>query len=598
MTDDVAKANAQTEFMNDCVPYFIDEGKDQDQAVAICLHLWEGKRWRLARARAEQLQVRRRHAENKARFAALRYQPHPWRALRQRAEQLLVRFDPDQPRDEDGKWADGGGGGGGSSGSSGTGTSHEHGDFVREWAESGNWQDYQHAARAVINGESVDDYVCYDCSGDDAERYAAAEEVLDSINAQSALKEPLYRGLTRGAYKVGDRFSESLSSWTTKKDLAENFASGAYTDRKPSSPGQVLTLDIAKSVNSKGLNVSDYLSADASDELRNAGEYLTTGEYEVTAVNGRDVTVRRVGAARGQNLKLAFDPDQPRDEDGKWTDGGGGGGGGSGGGGAKPASETKPVVPSHANPKVKEVIDKVPGAQAAIDRAVAKLDAPGSKPSDAPVGEGGYKRSDGLYSAPRQKVHAEILEKIFTPEKIAAATPKPGEQPTAHLLGGSGGSGKGWFTKPEGTVRTDNAIYLNSDDMKAMLPEYQGWNAPLLHEESSELLKLTENMAMAQGLNVIIDGTMSKYDGLAKRIDRFKDGGYRVEGHFMRVTPETSATRALQRFVRGGETGRYVPPEMLLAHPATSNFEKARSKMDAWEMYDNEGTKPKFVSRG
>jgi predicted ABC-type ATPase len=382
MSDDVGKANAQTEFMNDCVPFFIDEGKDQDQAVAICLHLWEGKRWRLARARAEQLQAQRRHAENKARFAALRYQPHPWRALRHRAEQLLVRFDPDEPRDEDGKW----------------------------------------------------------------------------------------------------------------------------------------------------------------------------------------------------------------------TDGGGGGGDGSGGGGKKPASEPKPAVPAHANPKVREIIDKVPGAQAAIDRAVDKLAR--GKPSDAQVSDGGYKRSDGLYTAPRQKVHAEILEKIFTPEKIAAATPKPGEKPTAHLLGGSGGSGKGWFTKADGTVRTDNAIYLNSDDMKAMLPDYKGWNAPLLHEESSELLRLTENIATAKGLNVIIDGTMGKYDGLAKRIDRYKDGGYRVEGHFMRVTPETSATRALQRFVRGGESGRYVPPEMLLAHPATANFEKARSKMDAWEMYDNEGTKPKFVSRG
>lgn len=595
----VDKASDHTEWMNECVPEAMAAGKDQDQAVAICLHIWEGKRWKALRGRAERLIRQRRHAELKA-YAAELTKRHPWQALRARAEQALkVKFDPDQPRDEDGKWTSGGGGGS-SKPSGGGGPAHGHGRFVSDWAESGDWPDYQHAARAIINGESQDEYVCYDCHGDDAERYAEVKDVLDSINAQPDLKAPLYRGLTRGAYKVGDRFSESLASWTMKKDLAENFASGTYTER-PSSGEQVLALDIAKSTNPKGLSVSDHLSADASDELRNAGEYLTSGEYEVTAVNGRDVTVRRVGPASAKNLKrlFKFNPDQPRDEDGRWTDGGGGDGGGSSkpsGGSDKPASTAKPATAAHANPRVAALIDSVPGAQAAIERAVDKV-SKGAQTS-APLDQGGFKRPDGLYSAPRQKVHAEIIEKLFAPDKVAAATPKPGEQPTLHLLGGSGGSGKGWFTKPQGTVRTDNALYLNSDDIKAMLPEYQGWNAPLLHEESSELHKLAEHMARAQGLNVIIDGTMGKYDSLAKRIDDFKQGGYRVEGHFMQVTPETSAKRALERFVRGGETGRYVPPEMLLAHPAVDNFNKARDKLDAWELYDNEGKAPKFVARG
>ena len=370
----VDKESDHTAWMNECVPQFMDEGKDQDQAIAICLHIWEGRRWRAARARAEQAIRRQRYSELKA-YAGELTKRHPWHAIRARAEQVL-KFDPDEPRDEDGKWTDGGGGGGGSS--------------------------------------------------------------------------------------------------------------------------------------------------------------------------------------------------------------------------DKPAA--KPATPAHAEPKVRDVIAAVPGAQAAIDKALAKV--ANGVPSNALVSEGGYMRPDGHYSAPRQKVHAEILDKIFAPDKVAAAKPKPGEQPVAHLLGGSGGSGKGWFTKPDGTVKTDNAIYLNSDDMKAMLPDYKGWNAPLLHEESSYLLKLTENMAKAAGLNIIIDGTMSKFDGLAKRIDDYKAGGYRVEGHFMQVTPETSAKRALGRFVRGGENGRYVPPEMLLAHPALANFNKARSKLDAWEVYDNEGKAPKFVDRG
>ena len=170
----------------------------------------------------------------------------------------------------------------------------------------------------------------------------------------------------------------------------------------------------------------------------------------------------------------------------------------------------------------------------------------------------------------------------------------------AHLLGGAGGSGKGWFTKPGGTVKSDNAIYLNSDDVKAALPGYEGYNAALFHEESSVVHQLQEKLARDARLNVIIDGTMGKLSSLDKRIDEFKKAGYRVEGHFMRVTPETSAKRALERFVRGGGAeggGRFVPPELLLEHAATQNFESVRTKLNMSELYDNEGTAPKFVDR-
>jgi predicted ABC-type ATPase len=268
--------------------------------------------------------------------------------------------------------------------------------------------------------------------------------------------------------------------------------------------------------------------------------------------------------------------DEPRDPHGQWTGGG--------------EDDETPEA------KLDRIVSSVPGAKEKIAAARAQV-AKGAS-SAAPLSEGGFMRPNGLYTAARQQAHAAILDKTFSPEKVAAARAKPGEQPVAHLLGGSGGSGKGWFTKPDGTVKTDNAIYLNSDDIKAALPGYAGWNAPLLHEESSKLHKLTEQLAQAGRMNVIIDGTMGDLGGLKKRVEQYKQAGYRVEGHFMRVTPETSAKRALQRFVRGGETGRYVPPDMLLKHAASNNFEQARGKMDAWEMYDNEGDKPKFVDRG
>jgi hypothetical protein len=92
---------------------------------------------------------------------------------------------------------------------------------------------------------------------------------------------------------------------------------------------------------------------------------------------------------------------------------------------------------------------------------------------------------------------------------------------------------------------------------------------------------------------------MSSASSLHTRIQDYQKAGYRVEGHFMRVQPETSAKRALERFVRAkAGHGRFVPPEHVLSLGQNlGNFERERGQMAAWEIYDNEGTKPALVSR-
>jgi hypothetical protein len=35
------KKSDHSEWMDDCVPAMLDAGKDQDQAIAICLHMWD-----------------------------------------------------------------------------------------------------------------------------------------------------------------------------------------------------------------------------------------------------------------------------------------------------------------------------------------------------------------------------------------------------------------------------------------------------------------------------------------------------------------------------------------------------------------------------
>ena len=291
---------------------------------------------------------------------------------------------------------------------------------------------------------------------------------------------------------------------------------------------------------------------------------------------------------------------------GQFTSGGGSGGGTS-------SSEGTSASPKGASDlyrsgsgqtvDINAILDKHTGSREAI--AKAQKDLEGGIRTDAPVAKGGFVMPNGAYTPARREVHRELLKKLFTPEAIAAATPKQGEKPTLSILGGRGGSGKSWFTKT-GVVDGKHAIYVNSDDFKEALPEYKGWNAALLHEESSYLANVAQRYARAHGLNVINDATMRSVGSnarLTKTIEmnflrrQFQDSGYNVNGYYMYASPQTAADRAVGRFL---EVGRFVPPEYIAG--STSNeatFDSLRSKFHDWKVYDNDAPefKPKLFSQ-
>lgn len=301
--------------------------------------------------------------------------------------------------------------------------------------------------------------------------------------------------------------------------------------------------------------------------------------------------------ARALRLLEKFDPDQPRDEGGKWTSGGGSAGGSGDAkptGGGRGSSAGELLKPTSAS--VESIVAKVSGAAARIREVKAKLES--GVPTDAPVDKGGHKQADGSWTPERAAAHDRILNSMFTPEKVAAATPAPGEKPTLHLLGGRGGSGKSWFTGPQGSVNASKAVMLNNDDFKEALPGYEGWNAALLHEESRHIGKIAERTARERGLNIVIDGTMRRTGDFEKKVNEYKAAGYRIEGHYMYLAPEVSTERAITRFMKGGKTGRYVPPEYTLGSRSNeASFDAVKGKMDRWEIYDNSGTAPKLHAR-
>lgn len=205
-------------------------------------------------------------------------------------------------------------------------------------------------------------------------------------------------------------------------------------------------------------------------------------------------------------------------------------------------------------------------------------------------------RKGGEWTPERTDLHTRILSHFLSPERVRAATPDGGKAPTFTILGGRGGSGKSWF---KGQVYDpDRAIVLDADEIKHMLPEYEGWNAAQVHEESGDLFDRITELAAAEGLNIVHDATMKTPAKAVALVKGFKERGYRTEAHYMHLPRAEAAKRAVKRFL--GPTGRYVPVEVILANTKNEHaFDQVKGLVDRWSFRDNQNTDgagPRVVS--
>jgi predicted ABC-type ATPase len=288
-----------------------------------------------------------------------------------------------------------------------------------------------------------------------------------------------------------------------------------------------------------------------------------------------------------------FNPNH--DDRGRFASGDGGGdGGGSGGssGGGHIATASLYSAPTKS---AADLIAETPGAADYVAHIEGKL--AGSIPTNAPVALGGHVMPNGEYSPERQAVHVEIMKKIFSADKIAAAMPKTGEKPTLSVLGGRGGSGKSFITGPNGPVSKTNSLLLDSDSIKEMLPGYEGWNAALFHDEASTVLDKADAYATRLGINVTHDATLKSLASSTVRQEAYRQAGYKVNGYFVHAQPEVAVKRALGRAMKPG--GRYVPPHVILGNTENEkNFDSLRAGYANWHVYDNNGTGPRLVAQG
>ncbi|MDR0475411.1 MAG: zeta toxin family protein [Treponema sp.] len=212
------------------------------------------------------------------------------------------------------------------------------------------------------------------------------------------------------------------------------------------------------------------------------------------------------------------------------------------------------------------------------------------------------KGESARYNEDREKLHGAIMQTLLAPDKIRMARPVPGEAPTFMILGGRGGSGKSWFK--DKMYDPSKYVILDADEIKGMLPEFRGWNAQDVHEESSDILEQMFSTCIREGLNIVLDGTMKTAKSALAKILRVQSAGYRTEAHYMHLPAHEAAKRAIGRFMTENKdfSGRYVPVNRVLENTTNEDsFDQVQRVVDKWSFRDNNvkrGQQPILISEG
>lgn len=205
-----------------------------------------------------------------------------------------------------------------------------------------------------------------------------------------------------------------------------------------------------------------------------------------------------------------------------------------------------------------------------------------------------YRDDDGNWTPERARLHDAIVAKKL-------ATARPVAKPVINVLGGGPASGKS--TALQQMRLPKNALTVDVDDIRTMLPEYGEMTragdihaARFTHEESSAVAKRLGAEAVKRRLNVVLDGVNDNgIDAIRAKVKtlRAQAGGRKLKATFVTVDTETAILRA---DARGRQTGRFVPHDYI--RDTHASISEAFPTMideglyDELTLWDTNGDKP------
>lgn len=209
-----------------------------------------------------------------------------------------------------------------------------------------------------------------------------------------------------------------------------------------------------------------------------------------------------------------------------------------------------------------------------------------------------YTDKNGKLSLQREKLHQEIILKHFKGLKPANS------DKTFVILGGGSASGKSTVVNSGLIEIPEDAVKMDADNIKGMLPEYNemikagnGAAARYAHEESSALVKRIQSITLELGYNALLDGTGDGSPGsLSKKINQGKKNGYKIVGEYVTIPTELALERA---DARAKKSGRKIDQNVIIGiHKKVSQRATEFAKdFDEIRVYENID-KPTLIAKG
>lgn len=199
-------------------------------------------------------------------------------------------------------------------------------------------------------------------------------------------------------------------------------------------------------------------------------------------------------------------------------------------------------------------------------------------------------RPGGEWTEERRELHGRVI-------RLLTRHASSSDEPRALFLAGGAASGKS--TVFERLDAPADAVDVNPDIVRRMLPEYQRLiddgdpdAAAKTHEEASFLAKAALAYAQRRRMHVVVDGVGGGRPGkFADRVSRLADDGYDTTVDYVTVSVAEAERRATKRAKR---SGRAVPLDRLRA----GHGESSRRIVDLYglpvrvRVWDNEFSTP------
>lgn len=105
---------------------------------------------------------------------------------------------------------------------------------------------------------------------------------------------------------------------------------------------------------------------------------------------------------------------------------------------------------------------------------------------------------------------------------------------------------------------------IDTDDFREYIPEYNGSNASVVHEEASKIRNRVFQSAIDNGDNILLSTIGANAKKLEMQIAAYKAEGYQVYLHLNELPNNKSMARAIGRYIgEDGSLGRYVSPKLI-----------------------------------